>query len=181
MRIIDESGATIESPDLEAGHLDPDKVLVTHHDALPKLDRIEVDDPENVIEEILDENGEAFGLVIAKKIVQEYRPAKEAWDEYEDVMRYILYTPGELAAIAERRAAAEAARTEAERLARELAEKAAEREAFLEAAPERLDTIESIQLDTDEAVASIYEGMTQSQLDTDEALVTIYETLGGTK
>lgn len=177
MRIIDQSGAEIESPDLELGHLEQEKILVAHHDALPELPRIEQPDEDNVIEEHLNEDGTVFGRVLGVKVVQEYRPASDAWDEYEDVLRYILYTEEELQAIAERKAQEEAAREEAERQAAIEAEKAAAREQWLTEAPGRLDSVEEAQLDIDEAVTALYEGMTEAQLDTDEALVAMYEML----
>ena len=54
MRIIDQTGAEIVDPDLEAGRLTEQRVLVAHHDAVEELPRIEEPDEGNVIEEASD-------------------------------------------------------------------------------------------------------------------------------
>lgn len=170
MRIIDENGAEIENPDLELGRLEPERLLAAHHDEVPEKERIEEegepiwqnpDDPENALIPIV--------------VVQEYAPAVPAWDEYEDVMRYVRYTQEELDGIAAKRAEEEAERLEAEAAAAEAERKRAEREAVVDGAPARFDAVEAAQLDHDEAITGLYESMVQAQLDVDEALVTMYE------
>lgn len=170
MRIIDEDGAEIESPDLDLGHLEPERLLIAHHDEAPERERIEEegeplwqnpDDPENALIPIV--------------VVQEYAPAVPAWDEYEDVMRYVPYTQGELDEMAERAAAEEAEREAAEEARAEAERKRAEREGIVDAAPGRFASVEAAQLDHDEAITGLYESMSRSQLDVDEALVTMYE------
>ena len=89
--------------------------MTVHHDAVPASVRYEVmadtvtaDCPEGLRQEIT-------------------TPAQAAWDEYEEVQRYVLYTDAELAEIAEKaqaeKAAAEAAAKAAEQAAKEEAEK----------------------------------------------------------
>lgn len=170
MRVIDDNGAEIDSPDLELGKLVPERLLVAHHDEVPERERIEEegdpiwqnpDDPENALIPIV--------------VVQDYAPAVPAWDEYEDVMRYVRYTQDELDEIAAKRAEEEAERLAAEAAAADAERKRAEREAIVDGAPARFAGVESTQLDHDEAITALYESMVQAQLDTDEALVTMYE------
>lgn len=170
MRIVDENGAELENPDMELGRLQQDRMFVVHHEEIPEKERVEEqgkpiwqdpDDPQNAL--------------IPVTIVQEYEPAIPAWDEYEDVMRYIPYTQDELDEIAARKAAEEEARKKAEEEAEAERKLAETRNAIIDGAPARFAGVESTQLDHDEAIATLYESMTQAQLDTDEALVTIYE------
>ena len=64
------------------------------------------------------------GIDLEQKVDKEQVDAKDAWDEYEDIRRYILYTPEELE----------------EKKQRE--EEQAKRETFMSTGPERLDTAE---------------------------------------
>lgn len=103
MRIIDKDGSEIQNPDLNLGYLTADRVFVQHHDATEEV-------PEESHWELLKtyENGDkAEGLIIDVP----YQPARDAWDEYEDVQRYTEYTEDELAERA--KADAEAARSKA--------------------------------------------------------------------
>lgn len=173
MRTVDENGVDIESPNLNLGHLVSDKILIAHHPAQQerkRIVRLDIDNPTQTFP-----NG---GKIVSEILEQEYSPAVEAWDEYEDIMRYVLYTTDELAVIAEDKKRKEEERKRAEEEAAEAARKAAEREEFLSYAPNRLKLIESAQLDTDEAVSAIYEESLQARLDMDEALVAIYESRG---
>lgn len=174
MRIIDENGAEVENPDLELGRLEHEKLLIAHHDEVSEKDRIEEegepiwqnpDDPDNALIPIV--------------VVQEYAPAIPAWDEYEDVMRYVPYTQAELEEIAARKAAEEEARKAAEEEAAAAKRLAEERNAIVDGAPARFEGVETTQLDHDEAIASLYESAAKAQLDTDEAIVTIYEMMNG--
>lgn len=65
------------------------------------------------------------GIDLKQAVDQEQIDAKEAWDEYEQIQRYILYTPEEL----EER--------------KKQQEEQAKRETFLGTGPERLDTAET--------------------------------------
>lgn len=89
MRIFDETKAKeITDPDLEKGYLQADKLLIAHHDAQEEVQ-------EQKHEELLHEypNG---GKEYMEVIDVPYQPAKEAWDEYEDIQVYISYTEEEL-------------------------------------------------------------------------------------
>ena len=101
MRIFDQT-KTIEiaSPDLAAGYLQADKLLIAHHEAQEEVQ-------EQKHEELLQEypNG---GKEYIEVIDVAYQPAKEAWDEYEDIQVYIPYTEEELTTIAARNAIVEA-------------------------------------------------------------------------
>lgn len=114
MRTLDVDGNEITDPDLTLGYLKDDKVFVKHHEEIPeRLPVKEIDYKNPIVEH---NNG---GKIVQVVTVSEYQPHVEAWDEYEDVKRYILYTTEELEAIAAQKAAEEAARLEAERLAAE--------------------------------------------------------------
>lgn len=104
----------LQNPDLTRGKLESARRVTVHHEAVPASVRYEVmpgtvtaDCPEGLRQEIT-------------------TPAQDAYDEYEDVQRYVMYTDAELAEIAEKaqaeKAAAEqAAKEEADR--RDAAEK----------------------------------------------------------
>lgn len=158
---INDNELQEEDLDLEAGYLEPDRLFVEHHDAVQGQERqfhytvkaFYFDDGSSV--EIEDENDPRIGVDNASQGLFHYVPAageaprklrgidlkeiedapareaKEAWDEYEDIQRYKIYTPEQIAE-KEAQAAAEAA----------AAEEAAKREAFLASGPDRLDTAE---------------------------------------
>lgn len=179
MRVIDELGGIVEEPNLSLGKLVPEKILIERHAAVPEQERIEEPDESNIIEEFTDENGEVVGRTIGVKIVQEYRPATPAWDEYEDVLRYILYTQAELDDMAAKEAADEAERKAAAEAAAAAAALTEKRNEIVDTAPGRFDGLEGTQLDHDEAIATLYESMSQAQLDSDEAITALYETITG--
>ena len=104
MRIFDRTKTNeISCPDLTAGYLKDDKLFIAHHEAQAEIQ-------ERKHEELLKEypNG---GKEYKEVIDVPYTPAREAWDEYEDIRVYIPYTQEELAAV---RADALRARREAE-------------------------------------------------------------------
>lgn len=92
----------------------------------PHIERIDADNgvfgfiPQNEEEEQL----VLKGIDLKQAVDKEQVDAKEAWDEYEDIQRYIKYTPEELE----------------EKKARE--EEQARREEFMGTGPERLNTAE---------------------------------------
>lgn len=101
----------LQSPDLTRGKLETARRVTVHHDAVPAsvrrevmADTITADCPNGLRQEIT-------------------TPAQAAYDEYEDVQRYVPYTDAELAEIAEK-AQAEKAATDAAAKAAEEAEKA---------------------------------------------------------
>lgn len=105
MKIYDEAlEHELQNPDLTRGKLETAQRVTVHHDAVPASVRYEVmpgtvtaDCPEGLRQEIT-------------------TPAQEAWDEYEDVQRYVPYTDAELSEIAEK---AQAERAAAEQAAKE--------------------------------------------------------------
>lgn len=91
MRIFDENGLEIQNPDYERGHLKEDRLLVAHHEAVEAV-------AENGHWETIAEypnGGKDVAWVVDVPGVE----AAEAWDEYEDILRYIPYTAEELAEI----------------------------------------------------------------------------------
>lgn len=112
MKIYDADLETeLQNPDLTRGKLETAQRVTVHHDAVPASVRYEVmadtvtaDCPEGLRQEIT-------------------TPAQAAYDEYEEVQRYVPYTEAELAEIAEKakaeKAAAEAAAKAAEQAAKE--------------------------------------------------------------
>lgn len=110
MKIYDAALETeLQNPDLTRGKLEPARRVTVHHEAVPAsvryavmADTVTADCPEGLQQEIT-------------------TPAQEAYDEYEEVQRYVLYTDAELAEIA--------AKAEAEKAAAEAAAKAAEQAA----------------------------------------------------
>lgn len=124
MRILDQQGNEMEAPDLALGRLVPETMLIAHHEAKPAIAR------KTRLEE------KAIGLRPGDKLVkrvveQEYVPPVAAWDEVEQILRYVPYTDEELAEIAEREADAEKSRLEAER-----------RRAAMEALPGKVNDLE---------------------------------------
>ena len=86
MRILDENNVEIleENLDLTLGYLTEDKILVEHH--FETLYQEEIFHYETVKEFA---NG---GKEVKKVIDIPGIEAKPAWDEYEDILRYTLYT-----------------------------------------------------------------------------------------
>lgn len=80
----------LQNPDMTLGKLETAKRVTVHHEAVPASVRYEVmtetvtsDFPDGLRQEIT-------------------TPAQDAWDEYEEVQRYVPYTDAELADIAEK-------------------------------------------------------------------------------
>lgn len=89
MRIFDENGVAIESPDMEKGYLKNDSLFIMHHEA---VEAVEEQGHWVTIKEYPN-GGKDVDWVIDVPAVE----AQEAWDEYEDILRYVLYTEEELA------------------------------------------------------------------------------------
>ena len=99
MKILDETGAVVENPDLTLGYLTTSTEEVTH----PAVEGVEeVSHYETVAEY---SNG---GRDVRKVIDVPGVPAQAAWTEQVPVQRYIRYTAEELAAQEEARKKAEA-------------------------------------------------------------------------
>lgn len=111
MKVYNENKTEVlETYDLELGYLKPDKILKEHHEAIPEVPAITI---ETKVAE-LTANGGKVGEIGGKhyKVIEEFPnggktveeiketpaiPAKEAYDEYEDIKVYIPYTAEELA------------------------------------------------------------------------------------
>lgn len=92
MRILDENNIELaeEEVNLELGYLRPESIISMHHEATEEVK--EVGHYEVIAE--YPNGGKDVKWVIDVPGVE----AKEAWDEYEDIQRYILYTEEQLAA-----------------------------------------------------------------------------------
>lgn len=88
MRIFNEKGIEIESPDLEKGYMKNDSLLIMHHEAVKGVE--EVGHYETVAE--YPNGGKDVEWIVDIPGVE----AKEAWDEFEEILRYIKYTETEL-------------------------------------------------------------------------------------
>ena len=92
MRILDKENNEVKSPDLEKGYLRTETIVTNHHDAVeakPGRSHIEV------VKEY--SNGGKDVITVWDEKPTE---AKEAWDETEEIHRYIPYTTDELNKIA---------------------------------------------------------------------------------
>jgi len=84
MRIIDKNNNEILHPDLSRGYLRNDRIFVKHHEAVEPVE--EKWHYETVAEY---PNG---GKDVRKVIDVAGVKAKEAWDEYEEIQRYVEHT-----------------------------------------------------------------------------------------
>lgn len=91
MRIFDENNNELLDPDLRLGRLMEDRLLIAHHEAVEFVE--EQGHWETVAEY---PNG---GKDIEWVVDVPGQESAEAWDEYEEIERYILYTQEELAKI----------------------------------------------------------------------------------
>ena len=91
MRILSIENIELTNPDLSCGYLKNDRIFVKHHKAVEHVD-------EQWHYEVVATypNG---GQDVRKIIDVPGAKAVEAWDEYEDIQRYIEYTEEELAQI----------------------------------------------------------------------------------
>lgn len=89
MRILDENGTELTSPDLEQGHLVEERILIAHHPATQAV-------PEQWHYETIAEYP-GGGKDVEKVVDVPGTAARAAWDEYETILRYTPYTPEELA------------------------------------------------------------------------------------
>jgi hypothetical protein len=99
MKILDETGAVVENPDLTLGYLTTSTEEVTH----PAVEGVEEQWHWETVTEY--PNG---GKDVQKIIDVPGVPAQAAWTEQVPVQRYIRYTEEELAAQEEERKKAEA-------------------------------------------------------------------------
>ena len=92
MRILDAAGAELETPDLEKGYLTEERRFVAHHEAVEAI--AEEGHWETIAQ--YRNGGKDVEWVVDVPGVE----AAEAWDEYDDIYRYIEYTEAELAEMA---------------------------------------------------------------------------------
>ena len=90
MRILDENNVEITAPELSLGHLVEEEVFVAHH---PAVEAVREQWHYETVNDYL--NG---GKDVVKVVDVPGVEAKDAWDEYETVQRYVLYTEEELEA-----------------------------------------------------------------------------------
>lgn len=95
MRILDGNNIEIPAPDYDKGYVVREKCFVAHHDA---AEAVEEKGHWEVIAEYPN-GGRDVSWVVDVPGVE----AAEAWDEYEDILRYIPFTPEELAEIEARK------------------------------------------------------------------------------
>lgn len=152
MKIYNEQGEEIQESDVDIskGYLKSDKIFVQHHEEVleqeeknhyevktfyfedgSRLDvsgntdpHVDVIDDQNGIFGYIDqgEGKELRGIDLEAVVDEEKVEHKDAYDEYEDINRYVLYTEEELKAQAEQQKAAE------------------KRENFLANGPDQLDS-----------------------------------------
>ncbi len=99
MKIIDETGAVVENPDLTLGYLTDDTEEITH----PAVEGVEEQWHWETVTEY--PNG---GKDVQRVVDVPGVPARPAWTEQLPIKRYIRYTAEELAAQEEARKKAEA-------------------------------------------------------------------------
>ena len=92
MRILDENNIelTEDQINLELGYLRPESIISIHHEAVEEVKEV---GHYEVIAEYPNGGKDVIWVIDVPGI-----EAKEAWDEYEDIQRYVLYTEEELAA-----------------------------------------------------------------------------------
>lgn len=89
MRILDENNIEIKNPDLSKGYLKQDSLFICHHDAIEGM--AEVGHHEIVRE--YPNGGKDVEWIVDVQAVE----AKDAYDEFEEIQRYILFTEAQLA------------------------------------------------------------------------------------
>ena len=92
MRILDANNNEITSPDLALGRLEKESLLIQHHEAIAAIEEV---GHYEVVAEYPETGGKDVKWVVDIPGVS----ARDAWDEYEEIMRYIPYTAEELAEI----------------------------------------------------------------------------------
>lgn len=88
MRILDENNIEIENPDFSKGYVVEENIFVRHHEAIEA--KLETGRYEIVKE--YPNGGKDVEFVIETPAVE----AKEAWDEYETIKRFVPYTAEEI-------------------------------------------------------------------------------------
>lgn len=89
MRIFNIEGVELIEPDMTKGYLVEDKRFVTHHEAIEEV-------PEQFHYDVVKEYPHG-GREVVKVVDVPGVQAVEAWDEYEDILRFVPFTEVELA------------------------------------------------------------------------------------
>ena len=89
MRIFDEFNKLLESIDESRGYLKRDSLFVCHHEAVDAVE--EKGHWKTVVE--YPNGGKDVDWIVDTPAVE----GKEAWDEYEDILRFVAFTPKEIA------------------------------------------------------------------------------------
>lgn len=89
MRILDENNIAIENPDLTKGYLKQDNLLICHHEAIKGVEEV---GHYEIIKEYPNGGKDEKWIVDVPAV-----EAKDAYDEYEEIQRYVLFTEKELA------------------------------------------------------------------------------------
>lgn len=154
MKIYDETLTTeLESPDLTLGRLESAQRLVAHHNAVERQYHYEVMEGT-----VTDERPEGL-----RREVEDVAAAA-AWDEYEDVQRYVPYTAEELA-----EKAAEAEKKAAEEKARQKVMEKAQAEAEAKAQAEKEQAEKIARIDSIDAQATYTAMMTDTLMVEEES------------
>lgn len=125
MRILDVNDHEVVDPDLTKGYLQTETLILAHHDA--------VEESPAEYETVEIEPG-----LMERKVIKPWTPGKGAWDETEQIQRYIEYTAEELKEQEEQKRREE----EENKKAEEEAEKQAALQAAINALPQRVEDIE---------------------------------------
>lgn len=89
MRTLNENGTEIQNPNLTLGYLAEDSLFIRRHEA---IEGVEEQGHYETTKEYPN-GGKEIAWIVDVPAVE----AKEAWDEYEDILRYVEYTKEELA------------------------------------------------------------------------------------
>ena len=114
MRILDIFNNIVEEPNFEVGHLVEDRIFIAHHEAVEG--RVEEGHYEVIAE--YPNGGKDVAWVVDVEAIE----ACEAWDEYEDILRFVEYTEEELQAMEEARKAENAVYDQIQKLHEQISE-----------------------------------------------------------
>lgn len=95
MKIYDENNVELFEPNLSLGYLAEDRIFIAHHEAVQAVK--EEGHWETIA--VYPNGGKDVDWIVDVPEVE----GKEAWDEYEDIYRYVPYTEEELAQIEQER------------------------------------------------------------------------------
>lgn len=99
MRILDVNGNEIKNPNQKKGYLKHEQLLIKHHPAVEAVKPVE-EQGHYEVAKVYPNGGQDMEWVIDKPGVIGV-PAQPAWDEYENIQRYIEYDAQKQAEIEE--------------------------------------------------------------------------------